>query len=244
MKRGILSSLVLVVAFAVLGAACTQTANVSTNSSMNQNRMNANAMTMNGNSMMNQNSMAMNSNHAMSSADPNHGMSEMMGQMKSDANAASAPYDLQFIDTMSAHHQSAVDMAKMVDGKTDNAELKKFAASIIADQSKEIAQMKDWREKWYAGKPAAKNMEMSGMMDSMKMMMGGEMKKMEDATGKAFDLMFLDMMTPHHMGAVVMSKEALTKAEHPEIKTLANQIIKAQDAEIKQMADWKAKWSK
>jgi len=244
MKRGILSSLVLVVAFAVLGAACSQTANVSTNSSMNQNRMNANAMTMNGNSMMNQNSMAMNSNHAMSSADPNHGMSEMMGQMKSDPNAAAAPYDLQFLDTMSAHHQSAVDMAKMVDGKTDNAELKKFAASIIADQNKEIAQMKDWREKWYAGKPAAKNMEMSGMMDSMKMMMGGEMKKMEDAKGKDFDIHFLDMMTPHHAGAVVMAKEALTKAEHPEIKTLANQIIKAQEAEIKMMSDWKAKWSK
>ncbi len=104
--------------------------------------------------------------------------------------------------------------------------------------------MKDWREKWYSGKPAAKNMEMSGMADSMKMMMGGEMKKLEDATGKAFDLMFLDMMSPHHAGAVVMSKEALTKAEHPEIKTLANQIIKAQEAEIKMMADWKAKWSK
>ena len=56
--------------------------------------------------------------------------------------------------------------------------------------------------------------------------------------------MFLDMMTPHHAGAVVMAKEALTKAEHPEIKTLANQIIKSQEAEIKQMAVWKAAWSK
>ena len=236
MKRGILSGLVLTVALAVLGAACSQTANVNTNSSMNRSSMN-------GNSMMNQNSMAMNSNHDMSSAS-NQGMSEMMGQMKSDPNAASAPYDLQFLDTMSAHHQSAVDMAKMVDGKTDNAELKKFAAGIIADQNKEIAQMKEWREKWYSGKPAAKNMEMSGMMDSMKMMMGGEMKKMEDAKGKDFDIHFLDMMTPHHLGATVMAKEALTKAEHPEIKTLANQIIKAQEAEIKMMADWKAKWSK
>jgi len=245
MKTGIYLGLILTVALVAFGAACSQTGSVNTNTTMNQNMMNRNSMAMNGNMMMNGNSMAMNSNHDMSSSsDPNHGMSEMMGQMKSDPNAASAPYDLQFLDTMSAHHQSAIDMAKMVDGKTDNAELKKFAASIIADQSKEIAQMKDWREKWYAGKPAAKNMEMPGMMDSMKMMMGGEMKKMEDAKGKDFDLHFLDMMTPHHAGAVVMAKEALTKAEHPEIKTLANQIIKAQEAEIKMMADWKAKWSK
>ncbi len=96
----------------------------------------------------------------------------------------------------------------------------------------------------FAGKPPAMNMEISGMMDSMKMMMGDGMKKMEAATGKEFDVQFLDMMTPHHAGAVVMAKEALTKAEHPEIKTLANQIIKAQEAEIKMMADWKAKWSK
>lgn len=41
-----------------------------------------------------------------------------------------------------------------------------------------------------------------------------------------------------------MSKEALTKAEHSEIKQLAAQIIKAQEAEIKIMQDWKTKWSK
>ena len=52
------------------------------------------------------------------------------------------------------------------------------------------------------------------------------------------------MVTPHHAGAVTMAKEALMKAEHPEIKTLANQIIKAQEAEIKMMNEWKKRWSK
>ena len=135
-------------------------------------------------------------------------------------------------------------MAKMALTKSNNAELKTFAQKIIDDQNKEIAQMKDWREKWYAGKPQAMNMEMPGMGDGMKMMMGDGMKKMEAMSGKDFDIHFLDMMTPHHQGAITMAREALRKAEHPEIKTLANNIIKAQEAEIKQMADWKAKWSK
>ena len=227
MKIGIYFGLVITFALVVMGAGCQTSSNVNTNSSMNQNMMNRNSMAMNGNSM------PMNPNMLMNDS-----------VMKSDPNAASASYDLQFIDTMTAHHQSAIDMAKMVDGRTQNAELKKFAAQIIADQGKEIAQMKEWREKWYAGKPAAKNMEMSGMMGSMKMMMDGGIKKMEMASGKDFDLMFLEMMTPHHGGAITMAKEALTKAEHPEIKTLSNQIIKAQEAEIKMMADWKSKWSK
>lgn len=196
--------------------------------------MNHNSMTMNKNSSMNMNGMNHNSMTMNSNMPMNH------SEMKSDANAASAPYDLQFIDTMTAHHSGALDMAKMVDGRTQNADLKKFAAQIIKDQEKEIAEMKDWREKWFKGAPKAMNMEMPGMADSMKM----DMSKLSNSKDKAFDLMFLEMMTAHHQGAISMAKEALTKSEKPEIKTLANQIIKAQEAEIKMMNEWKEKWSK
>ncbi len=178
---------------------------------------------------MDHNSMPMNSN---SSADHS--------SMKSSPNAASQPYDLQFIDTMTAHHKGAVDMAKMVEGKTQNPDIQKFASQIIADQEKEIAQMKEWREKWFAGKPMAVNMEMPGMMDSMKM----DMAKLSNAKDKDFDLAFIEMMTPHHAGAIAMAKEALQKSEKAEIKTLAGQIIKAQEAEIKMMSEWKTKWRK
>lgn len=71
-----------------------------------------------------------------------------------------------------------------------------------------------------------------------------EMSKLSAAKDEEFDRLFLEMMTPHHAGAVTMSREALDKAEHPEIKTLAGEIIKAQEAEIKMMADWKAGWAK
>ena len=200
----------------------------------NSNSMNHNAMMRNSNSPMNMNnmdhsSMPMNSNMPMDHS-----------QMKSDPNAASQPYDLQFIDTMTAHHQSAIDMAKMVDGRTQNPGLEKFAAEIIGDQEKEIDQLKSWRDNWYAGKPSAINMEIPGMADSMKM----DMPKLTNSKDREFDLAFVEMMTAHHAGAVTMAKEALTKAEHEEIKALSNQIIKAQDAEIQMMADWKAKWSK
>jgi uncharacterized protein (DUF305 family) len=212
------------IAFAACGQNATNSNSAMNHGGMNHNSMNSNSMNMNG---MNHNSMPMNSNM-------NH------SNMKSDANAASAPYDLQFIDTMTAHHSGALDMAKMVDGRTQNADLKKFAAQIIKDQEKEIAEMKDWREKWFKGAPRAMNMEMPGMMDSMKM----DMSKLSNSKDKAFDLMFLEMMTAHHTGAVAMAKEGLAKSEKPEIKTLAGNIIKAQEAEIKMMNEWKEKWSK
>lgn len=222
---------VLFFTVAAFAAACSQTAN---NSAMNHNGMNHNAAA--NSNAMNHNGM---DHSKMDHSQMDHGSMDH-SNMKSDANAASAPYDLQFIDTMIAHHQGAVEMAKMIDGKTQNAELIKFGKQIIADQEKEIAQMKEWREKWFAGKPRAMNMEMPGMADSMKM----DMSKLAAAKDKNFDVMFIEMMIPHHDGAVIMSKEALTKSEKPEIKTLAGQIIKAQEAEIKMMNEWKAKWAK
>jgi uncharacterized protein (DUF305 family) len=55
--------------------------------------------------------------------------------------------------------------------------------------------------------------------------------------------MFINMMTPHHEGAVTMAKEALMKAEHPEIRKLSQQIIDSQSREIAEMNKWKMAWS-
>ena len=223
-------------AAAIIFSSCAQ--NTNTNSTMNHNSMTHSNM--NHNQMMNHNT-TMNHNGMTNG---NHDMSQMHSEMKSDPDAAKAPYDLQFIDTMTHHHEGAIRMAEMILKKSQNEELKKFAQKIIDDQRREIAQMKEWREKWFAGKPRAMNMEMPGMMDSMKMMTNEHMKMMDAMTGKDFDVHFLDMMIPHHEDAVTMSKDALAKAEHQEIKTLANQIIKAQEEEIKKMETWKTAWSK
>jgi uncharacterized protein (DUF305 family) len=57
-----------------------------------------------------------------------------------------------------------------------------------------------------------------------------------------FDLMFIDMMIPHHESAVVMAQIALTRAEHAEIRQLAEDIIASQSAEIAQMQEWRRAW--
>src|SRR5215203_2545135 len=127
MKKGVWLGLILVFALIVLSAACSQTAN-NEHSGMNQNEMNHNAM--------NHNSMPVNSNMPMNS---NH-----MNQMQSDANAARAPFDLQFIDTMTVHHEGAVRMAQILLKNSQNDELKKFARNIIDAQTEESQRMKDW----------------------------------------------------------------------------------------------------
>lgn len=46
---------------------------------------------------------------------------------------------------------------------------------------------------------------------------------------------FAQMMIPHHEGAVAMAEAARERAEHDEIKELAEAIIAAQEREIEIM---------
>jgi uncharacterized protein (DUF305 family) len=57
-----------------------------------------------------------------------------------------------------------------------------------------------------------------------------------------FDLRFIDGMTPHHEGAIVMAREAQQKSRRPETQKLAAQIIKAQKTEITEMKQWRKTW--
>lgn len=57
-----------------------------------------------------------------------------------------------------------------------------------------------------------------------------------------YDQRFIDMMIPHHQGAVEMALDAQQKAQHPEIKKMAQDIIKAQQEEIKQLQNWRKQW--
>lgn len=140
------------------------------------------------------------------------------------------PYDALFIDSMIVHHEGAVTMARQALQQSQRAEIRQLAEAIIATQEAEIAQMKAWRQEWYPDLPPTAGMAM-------------EMGPMTVAEGDApFDQRFIEAMIPHHEGAIAMARDALEKAEHAEIKTLAEAIISAQEAEIAQMREWLRTW--
>ena len=59
-------------------------------------------------------------------------------------------------------------------------------------------------------------------------------------TGNA-DVDFVRGMIPHHQGAIDMAKVVIANGKDPEIRKLAEGVVAAQEAEIKQMQDWLAK---
>jgi Spy/CpxP family protein refolding chaperone len=69
----------------------------------------------------------------------------------------------------------------------------------------------------------------------------GDMALSEDES-LPLEQRFIEAMISHHEGAVHMAAMALEQAEHEEIRTLAEAIITAQEAEIEQMQSWLEEW--
>ncbi len=90
---------------------------------------------------------------------------------------------------------------------------------------------------FYFGNFSMGGQNMNNTMDNM-------MSGIDGKIGDSFDKAFIDEMTIHHQGAIVMAEEALKVSKRSEILKLANDIISAQNSEITQMASWKANWFK
>lgn len=69
---------------------------------------------------------------------------------------------------------------------------------------------------------------------------GGMMHSNNSSSLNSADIMFLQMMIPHHQQAVDISKLAISKSKNSELVALANGILTAQSAEIVQMKSWLA----
>ncbi|CDZ28554.1 DUF305 domain-containing protein [Neorhizobium galegae] len=94
--------------------------------------------------------------------------------------------------------------------------------------------------------------EMKGMDHSkMGMPMGGSpsTRAFEDANARMHkdmaiqysgdaDVDFVRSMIPHHQGGIDMAKIELAHGKNPEIRKLAEAVIKAQEAEIAEMQAW------
>ena len=83
---------------------------------------------------------------------------------------------------------------------------------------------------------SAGDREMNAAMDRMsKKMASLKMTGVQDRD-------FMLMMTPHHQSAVDMAEIELRRGTHPELKSMARDIIRSQDQEIAQMRTWLRAW--
>lgn len=82
-------------------------------------------------------------------ASMNHGANDRQGSMESELSPLSGDtFDRKFIELMIEHHEGAIAMAELARKKATHAEIKDMSDSIAEAQTREIEQMKQWKEDW------------------------------------------------------------------------------------------------
>lgn len=156
-------------------------------------------------------------------------MQEMMDNM--NGMQSSGNPDNDFASMMKAHHMAAIEMAQMEVAKGTDAQVKQMAQKMIDDQQKEVAEFNTFLAGHSAhGGGDAFHKEAVTIMNNM---------KMDADHAGSIDKQFVQMMIPHHQGAIEMSRAYLKNGAHEEkLKTMANNIISAQQKEITELKSW------
>lgn len=134
------------------------------------------------------------------------------------------PYDLQFIDELTAHHNDGIRMAQLAVESAQDPMLRSMAQKMITDQQMEVEKMAEWRQEWYPN--MGEHVDRSGSLDS---------SELRTATGQAFDVNFLDAMIEHHPGAIFLGTEASRRGSHSEIRSLGKDTAAKQTKELSDM---------
>lgn len=165
--------------------------------------------------------------------------------------------DIGFCQDMVAHHQQAILMATLaMDRATPVGH--GLAQSILVSQSGEIGVMQGWLQLWRA--PLSSSKPMSWMEDSANakppssfvrpttqnapnarpsmpgMASSAELQKLWQARGKAFDILFMQLMTRHHEGGLMMVRDILKSAQLQAVRDIGRGMLFEQAQEIGLMA--------
>nr|WP_314144538.1 DUF305 domain-containing protein [uncultured Rhodococcus sp.] len=160
---------------------------------------------------------------------------------QADASAEFNDADVMFARMMYPHHAQAVEMAAMVEGRTDNSDVVALASAIEAAQQPEMDRMTAWLAEWGQPAPSSDMGEMGGMDHSSGMGMGMGMMTQQDmdalsaATGAEFDRQWLTMMIEHHEGAIEMANIEIADGSNPDAQEMAREIVASQQQEIDTM---------
>jgi uncharacterized protein (DUF305 family) len=158
------------------------------------------------------------------------------------ANTSHSPADIAFMQQMIVHHQQAVAMAALVKARTNNPDIIAIAGRIDAGQADEMKFMRGWLSERgeTLAMPAMDHSAHGGhAAHAMKGMASAEqMAALAAANGTAFDRLFLQLMIPHHKGALDMVEDLLGKqgsAYDPAMFQFTSDVTTDQKAEIERM---------
>lgn len=141
--------------------------------------------------------------------------------------ASGEEFDYTFLSEMMEHHAGGIKMSEATLREAKRADVKKEARKVIAEQQKDMARMNGWTKAWAGKGPDPKLRQL--VRKDMQPMMQAFQKECRQNCDRAF----LKHMSMHHQEGIKMAEMAREKAVHPELKQLAEKMIRSQSEDIK-----------
>ncbi|WP_170210188.1 DUF305 domain-containing protein [Saccharopolyspora antimicrobica] len=156
------------------------------------------------------------------------------------ANADTRAYndvDTEFAAMMVPHHYQAILMSQLAPDRASDPALKSLADRIRTEQGLEIKMLQGWQGR--NGLPVTdaptayeEMLGMPEMIEHMGMATREEMEQLATLSGPDFDRMFLDLMIPHHEGAVGMLQHVILHGSDQDLNQMAQDMMSGQKAQL------------
>ena len=165
-------------------------------------------------------------------------MMNMMEDMMIREKSGSASID--FLKGMIPHHEAAIKMSESyLNYGGEVSDLQTLAQDIITAQKKELVQMNDLIKKYEEEGKKNQDKEDAYLAKYSEMFSDDSMSHHINPSGvDNIDQAFAEGMIMHHQMAVDMAKSILEYTNYEEIRTLAQNIIDAQEKEIEEMKEF------
>lgn len=149
------------------------------------------------------------------------------------------PADVAFMQGMIGHHAQAVEMTALRAERSTSNEMRLLCLRIEISQADEIKAMEGWLTARGEALPDPHAHHAAGATLMPGMLTAGEMDRLRDAKGAAFDRLFLELMIKHHEGALVMVERLFATpgaGQESAIFAFASDVVDDQRAEIDRMS--------
>lgn len=169
-----------------------------------------------------------------------------LGGAGSASGASATKIDGAFSRQMQAHHSMAIQMAMMAAEEGEHKAIRTTARNVVKRQRHEIDRLMRIAERRGIA-PSATHGNAQTVDDLAALGLTRRKAGMHrDMTGlhgaDPFDRKFIEMMVPHHEGALRMARAELKSGKVGELRAIARSITRSQAEEIRQMKKWQADW--
>lgn len=147
--------------------------------------------------------------------------------------------DVMFLQMAVPQHEQGIEMAALAEKRATRKEVRDLAAAIRVTQEDELALMKKWLTRWRQPIAADKDPAAHAPHGGMHGVDPVVLQVLRDTpAGEEFDTYFLNLLTGHQHGAVELARLAEKDGRHPDVRALADRIVRSRTAEIQQMGTY------